>query len=339
MSQLTFPELDTLESIIDTLKDRGDIEIIGRIPYQNTTFPLYCITFGSQQPGVPVLAFFGGVHGLEKIGSEVLFAYLQTIANLLEWDAEFAARLEKTRLVFFPLVNPVGVFQGTRSNGNGVDLMRNSPIRCSGDRSIYSGHRLSRHLPWYQGIPEQMEEEAKALCQVVRDKVFNASRSICVDLHSGFGIHDRIWFPYAYTKIPFPDIAEVYAWKRLFDRTYPNHFYRIEPMSQEYMIDGDLWDYLYLEHIQQRDNGQLFLPLTLEMGSWLWLRKNPRHLFRRHGLFHPVLPHRRQRILRRHLTLFDFLYRCLLNPDTWAHLDRHQKQIFHQEALQYWYGG
>jgi len=339
MSQRLFPELDTLESIIDSIKENAEIEVISRIPYKDLEFPLYCITMGSQQADVPVLAFFGGVHGLEKIGSEVLFAYLQTIASLLAWDAEFSERLKKSRLVFFPIVNPVGVYLGTRSNGNGVDLMRNSPIRCAGDRSIYSGHRLSRHLPWFQGIPEQMEAEAQALCQVVRTKIFPAPRSICLDLHSGFGIHDRLWFPYSYTKIPFPDIAEMYAWKRLFDRTYPNHFYRIEPMSQEYMIDGDLWDYLYLEFLQQRVHGQLFLPLTLEMGSWLWLRKNPKHLFRRHGLFHPVLPHRRQRILRRHLTLFDFLYRSLLNPDAWANLDKQQKQHFHQDAIQCWYAG
>jgi hypothetical protein len=183
----------------------------------------------------------------------------------------------------------------------------------------------------------QMETEAKALCKVVRAKVFDAPRSICVDLHSGFGIQDRLWFPYAYSKTPVPDIAEMFALKQLFDRTYPNHFYKIEPMSREYMIGGDLWDYLYLEFKQQKENGRLFLPLTLEMGSWHWLRKNPMHLFRRHGLFHPVLPHRRQRILRRHLILFDFLYRSLLNPNSWAELDNQQKKQLHQEALKEWY--
>ncbi len=339
MSRATFPELDELESMIGELQDRAQVEVIGSVPYKQDNFPLYCITVGSQQPDVPVLAFFGGVHGLEKIGSEVLFAYLRTVNSLLQWDAEFSARLEKSRLVFFPIVNPIGVLLGTRSNGNGVDLMRNSPIQCSGERNIYSGHRLTPHLPWYQGAPDQMEKEAEALCKVVREKVFPSSRAICIDLHSGFGINDRLWFPYAYSKVPFPDIAVMFAWKCLFDRTYPNHFYRIEPMSQEYMIDGDLWDYLYLEQLQQHEEGHLFIPLTLEMGSWLWLRKNPRHLFKRHGLFHPVLPHRRQRILRRHLTLFDFLYRSLLNPQAWADIDEHQKYQYHQDAIRCWYAG
>ena len=48
-----------------------------------------------------------------------------------------------------------------------------------------------------------------------------------------------------------------------------------------------------------------FLPLTLEMGSWLWVKKNPRQLFSRHGIFNPLIEHRQQRVLRRHLALLD----------------------------------
>ena len=103
------------------------------------------------------MAYFGGVHGLEKIGSEVLLSYLQTIVHLLEWDEEFAARLEKSRLVFMPIVNPVGVFRGSRCNGNGVDLMRRAPDRGRRQDQLYSGHRLSPSLPWYRGEQTEME--------------------------------------------------------------------------------------------------------------------------------------------------------------------------------------
>ena len=79
------------------------------------------------------------------------------------------------------------------------------------------------------------------------------------------------------------------------------------------------------------------MSLTLEMGSWQWLRKNPLHLFHRHGLFHPMLPHRHQRILRRHLTLFDFLLRAMLCPHAWAELDPTQQSLHQQHAIQLWY--
>lgn len=337
MSHPPFQELAQLEDIIAQLGDRARVEVVDRIAYKDREWPIYCIVLGSMRPDVPVLAYFGGVHGLEKIGSEVILSYLQTIVHLLDWDEEFAERLKKSRLVFVPIVNPVGVYRGTRCNGNGVDLMRNAPVEGVGNTKLYSGHRLSPRLPWFRGDESQMEKEAKALCRVVHQYLFDAPLSIAVDLHSGFGIHDRLWFPYASRKKPMPSLAEVYALKTLFDRCYPNHFYKIEPMSQEYVINGDLWDYLYDDFIQRSEGQRLFLPLTLEMGSWLWLRKSPLHLFQRHGLFHPLLPHRQQRILRRHFTLFDFLYRSLLYPKQWAHLQQGQKDTSQQQALALWY--
>ena len=332
-----FPELEQLEAVAELLGDRARCEIVETIRHKQHLFPIHCISLGSTRPDAPVLAYFGGVHGLEKIGSEVLLSYLQTVAALLDWDEEFNRRLEHSRLIFMPIVNPVGVVRGTRCNGHGVDLMRNSPIESVGNTRLYSGQRFSNKLPWYRGDESQMELEAQALCRVVHRELFDAPLAIAVDLHSGFGIHDRLWFPYASCRTPYPGIADAYALKQLFDRCYPHHFYKIEPMSQEYVISGDLWDYLYDQHADRHGSQRLFLPLTLEMGSWAWLRKNPTHLFQRHGLFHPLLPHRQQRILRRHLTLFDFLYRSLLNPGAWAHPDLDLRQIRRQKALELWY--
>jgi hypothetical protein len=337
MKQINFQELAQLEDIIKQLGNRALVEVIDYVNYKHLRFPIYCITLGSMQADVPVLAYFGGVHGLEKIGSEVILAYLQTIVHLLDWDEEFATRLQKSRLVFVPIVNPIGVYLGTRSNGNGVDLMRNAPIEGSGNTKLYSGHRLSPLLPWYRGNETEMEVEAQALCQIINQQLFKAPLSIAIDLHSGFGLHDRLWFPYASSKKPMPNLAETYAWKQLFDRCYPHHFYKIEPMSQEYVINGDLWDYLYDDFLLQNKGQALFLPLTLEMGSWLWLRKNPMHLFQRYGLFHPLSPHRQQRILRRHFTLFDFLFRSLLYAQQWAHLSAAQKQENDNKAHALWY--
>ena len=337
MPNKAFLELEQLENIIAQLGDRAQVEVVERIAYKGRMFPIYSIVLGSMQPNVPVLGYFGGIHGLEKIGSEVILSYLRTVVNLLDWDEEFVARLEKSRLVFMPIINPVGVYRGTRSNGNGVDLMRNSPIECDGNTKIYSGHSLSPYLPWFRGDTICMEPESLALCKVVNQHMFDAPLAISLDLHSGFGIRDRLWFPYASSRKPLPTLAETYAWKLAFDRCYPHHFYKIEPMSMEYVISGDLWDYLYDEFLAQNGDKKLFLPLTLEMGSWLWLRKSPLHLFQRHGLFHPLCPHRQQRILRRHFTLFDFLFRSLLYPKQWTNLPAEHRAEYREKALELWY--
>lgn len=62
---------------------------------------------------------------------------------------------------------------------------------------------------------------------------------------------------------------------------------------------------------------RIFIPLTLEMGSWTWLRKNPRQIFSSFGAFNPMMPHRYERILRRHLILLDFLVRATRNHKLW----------------------
>ncbi|MDD5462182.1 MAG: DUF2817 domain-containing protein [Methylococcales bacterium] len=339
MANFVLSELAQLERIIEQFGDRAHCEVIARIPYKTHQFPIHCITLGSKQPETPTLAFFGGVHGLEKIGSEVILSYMQTISRLLDWDEEFAARLEKSRLVFVPFVNPVGVYIGTRANGNGIDLMRNAPIDAEGATRLYSGHRISPRLPWYRGSggESKMEIEAQALCYVVQKHVFSSRLSITLDLHSGFGLRDRLWFPYASRKTPFSNLAETVALKENFDRCYPHHIYKIEPTCSEYLIHGDLWDYLFDQFVERAPESGLFLPLTLEMGSWLWLRKSPRHLFSRRGLFHPILPHRQQRIYRRHFLLFDFLHRSLLYPSAWTGLTEQQKHLNIQKGMESWY--
>jgi len=99
----------------------------------------------------------------------------------------------------------------------------------------------------------------------------------------------------------------------------------VEAQSQKYITSGDLWDFLVLEDQAQRQDA-VFLPLTLEMGSWLWVRKNPRQAFSSLGIFNPIVPHRLQRTLRRHLPLLDFLVRAATSHSKWLGPVRPQRQ-------------
>ncbi len=333
-----FPEMDELESLIEQFGTNARTTVVETVHLKDREFPIYTVEVGSQNLNDPVIAFFGGVHGLEKIGTEVLLAYMRTVLELIRWDHSFNERLKHTRLLFMPIVNPVGIVARSRSNGNGVDLMRNSPVvaeRAGGP--IYRGHRLTPRLPWYRG-PEnvEMEKEAKALCQVVVDKLFPSRLSMAIDVHSGFGAHDRLWFPFAHSKKPFPYAAEVFSLKNLFESSYPHHFYVIEPVSRQYTVFGDLWDHLMIQHTNQI-NKNSFFPWTLEMGSWTWLKKNPLQIFSRFGVFHPMKPHRRQRILRRHNALFDFLHRVVSSPEAWLHLSESDRTAKMKLAMEMWY--
>ena len=334
-----FPELTDLEALIADLGVNARSRKVAEVEAGGMTYPVHAIAIGSQDPAAPSLGFFAGAHGLERIGCEVVLAYLHTLIQLLRWDRAFVERLKHSRLVFVPLLNPVGVRSRTRSNGNGVDLIRNSPLDAEDPGGpIFRGHRLSPWLPWYRGPKDgRLEIETEALFDVVRTELLPSRVSLSVDVHSGFGARDRLWFPYAHTRRPYPFLAEAYRLKELFDQTYPHHVYVVEPMSRQYTIHGDPWDYLFEEHRRRADAG-FFMPFTLEMGSWIWLKKNPLQLFLKDGVFNPVVPHRRKRILRRHLNLFDFLHRAILSPEAWLEQSKEQRALNQERALGLWYG-
>ena len=339
LARRSFPELTDLESLIVGFGDRARVRVVAEVTHNDKTYPLHCLTLGSKDPEAPTVGFFAGVHGLEKIGSEVVLAYMHTLLELMRWDKNFQDRLQHSRLVFMPLLNPVGIVNRTRSNGNGIDLMRNSPLDGEeGTGPFYRGHRISPKIPWYRGVQgAEMELEVRAMLEVLEQEILPAKIALTVDVHSGFGAKDRFWFPYSHTRKPYPFLPEAFALKGLFDMTYPNHFYAFEPMSRQYTIHGDPWDYKFESH-RQKPNSGFWTPFCLEMGSWMWLKKNPLQVFNKDGVFNPMLPHRRSRILRRHLNLFDFLHRAVLSPGAWLEQPAEVREKNHKSALELWYG-
>jgi len=179
---------------------------------------------------------------------------------------------------------------------------------------LAGGQRIGAWLPWYRGpAGAPMEAESRALLRVVQEELLPRPLSFAVDCHSGYGWRDSIWFPYAGTRRPMAHLPEMYLLKTLFEQAHPHHGYTFEPQSHQYLLHGDLWDHAY----DLTPHGNLFLPMTLELGSWLWIKKNPRQLFSREGIFNPIKAHRTARVLRRHVSLFDFLGRVAFAPDRW----------------------
>lgn len=313
----TLPELRELERLLELGRHHLQASVACEVRAGDIDFPVYRLTLGNPDPKLPSIGFFGGIHGLERIGTQVLLYFLRSLITRLEWDNSLHHLLQDVRLVFMPLINPGGMWQSTRCNPNGVDLMRNAPIDATGKVPfLLGGHRISPLLPWYRGAADAgMETENLALCRVVSEELLTRPFSIAVDCHSGFGSRDRIWFPHAHSGEPIAHLADILTLEELFHQTLPNNRYLFEPQSKHYRTHGDIWDYLYLQ--SQRDKRKTFLPLTLEMGSWLWVRKNPRQLFSRHGMFNPSVEHRLHRVLRRHAVWLDFLMRAASGHDKW----------------------
>lgn len=295
-------------------------------------YPMELLSLGTTRADAPRAIIVGGIHGNERIGVDVVLAFLHSLLEQATWDHHLQSLLQEIRLLVVPIANPAGYLHGTRSTAAGIDMMRNAPIDAEHAHWLLGGQRLSNRLPWYRGT--ELAPETTALLELVKRETAQAPLSISVDCHSGFGAVNRIWFPWAHRRDPVPHLAEIYALRNLFRRTYPNHIaYRIEPQCQHYMTHGDIWDYLYARSLAG-DQGTL-LPLTLEMGSWLWVRKNPMQIFNRHGLFNPLVPHRRRRILRQHLVFLNFILTALANRTAWLpHAS--ERPALSTDARRYW---
>ncbi len=330
-------ELNELQQLIAEAGALLEHRVVGTVNCRSEPLQLHALALGNPDPALPAVGFFGGVHGLERIGAAVVLAFLRSLVGRLSWDGVLQRQLETMRLIFMPLVNPGGMLQGTRANPNGVDLMRNAPVDAAEPVPwMVGGQRVSAAMPWYRGpVGAGMQAESQALCDLVSAELLTRPFSIALDCHSGFGMADRIWFPFAHTARPIAHLAEVHALAEIFEASNTHHRYVLEPQSRQYLTHGDLWDHLYLRSAAEPD--RTFLPLTLEMGSWIWVKKNPRQLFSRQGFFNPLIEHRQQRVLRRHMAWFDFLTRAASSHRHWlptgAARDRH-----HRLAMQRWYG-
>ncbi len=330
------PELTELERLMELGRGHFDTRVACEVYVGDKRFPVYQLALGNPDLKLPSIGFFGGIHGLERIGTQVLLYFLRSLLNRLEWDKSLHYLLQNMRLVFMPLINPGGMWQSTRCNPQGVDLMRNAPINAAGRVPfLLGGHRISPLLPWYRGTAgAEMESENQALCRTVHEELLTHPFSISVDCHSGFGLRDRVWFPHAHSVIPIEHVADIIALEELFQQSYPNNKYLFEPQSLQYRTHGDIWDYLYLQ--SQQDKSKTFLPLTLEMGSWLWVKKNPRQLFSLHGMFNPLVEHRLNRVLRGHTVWLDFLMRAACGYENWLEKDPGRGHS-HERALARWY--
>ncbi|OUS30192.1 hypothetical protein A9Q99_06855 [Gammaproteobacteria bacterium 45_16_T64] len=314
---------------------RSNIYRAESITWKGKSFPIDVIELGSDNIDHPCIGFFSGVHGMERIGTQVILAFLQSLTERLQWDDSLINLLTQVKLLFMPIVNPVGIFMHSRCNGNNVDLMRNAPINAEVNVPfLVGGHRLGKALPWYRGKKNaDMEAESQALINTVNQRIIPHKKAITIDCHSGFGLNDRLWFPFAYSARPFPLLAEVTALKNTLDKSYPyHHFYHIEPQSNAYHTHGDLWDYLSVEN-----EGRDFIPLTLEMGSWLWLKKNPKQIFDIFGVYHPIQEHRIKRVLRQHMPLLDFLIRMTASHKYWWPNTTRARKTLENEAFELWF--
>ena len=311
------PEYLELDKILVQNADILTVETLAHLPIRNIHLPVPLLTLGNPVVSETTLLVTASIHGVERIGTQALLAWLQSILQRYRWDSLWRSQFDQEiAIVIMPMVNPTGMYLNQRANSNGVDINRNAPIEAEDPVPfLLGGQRISNRLPWYRGKKNAPQEIELSILEDVIDRFSHRNKPmLALDIHSGFGFKNQIWIPYAFRKQPISDIPLYMALKVLWERNYPNHNYVFEPQSNAYLSHGDVWDYF---HRKCQKQGKLLMPLTLEMGSWNWIKKRPIQLLSFSGLFHPTVPHRHARVLRQHLGLMDFLLAATRNFDQW----------------------
>lgn len=312
--------------ILDIAKLGGKLVKIQQLGFSRKTeggfrFPIHCLEIGKAKAlAKRPVGIVAGVHGLETVGIRILLDFLEYVLH--PKSEGYVSEIEKGKLalVVIPIVNPGGVAQKTRSNPAGVDLMRNSGLDAEEAPFFFGGQSFSAKLPYYRG--STLEPESRALFRYLNQYFFSIDSQVLpvMDLHSGFGTIDHVWWPYARTKNPCVDtpvyekISEYWKVQRKHTR------YKFGPQSETYTTHGDLWDRFY-DHFQSKKQKEkrtsLFLPLTLEVGTWSDLKENPGKIFRKRGIFNPAKDNKFSTIVTYRDFLRDFVLLSQSNVKDW----------------------
>src|SRR3990167_3776625 len=81
------PELMALDKIVGQGAPHLQARVVCEVSVAaGHRFPVHAITLGTADPLAPAVGFFGGVHGMERIGAQVVIAFLQHVVMRLRWD-------------------------------------------------------------------------------------------------------------------------------------------------------------------------------------------------------------------------------------------------------------
>ncbi|EOQ88597.1 zinc carboxypeptidase [Leptospira yanagawae serovar Saopaulo str. Sao Paulo = ATCC 700523] len=276
-------------------------------------FPIYVLEIGKPKAiKKNVSALVAGVHGLETIGIRVLLDFLDHLLTHKTSVLYNEIKNGELGIVCIPILNPGGVAMKRRSNPRGVDLMRNSGVEAVKAPFFFGGHKYSNFFPYYRG--NVLQSESRVLDRFFYEYLLNAENEMIpvVDIHSGFGTIDHVWWPYASIHRPCADEPLFQKMANHFTNSLNHYLYRFGPQSETYTTHGDLWDRLYdlfLERANSKTNAQnsRFLPLTLEMGTWSDIKIDPWKIFRKRGIFNPARESKQKSIISHRKFLSDVM--------------------------------
>lgn len=126
----SYPEITAVETIGKSV-DGKDINALVISSYSGSS------TGPSSLEMEPRVRISGGIHGNEKITTEVLIRFINYLVSSYSSDTEIRDLVDSRYIVIIPVINPDGYAKGSRYNSNRVDLNRNFSRGWSNEYTVY----------------------------------------------------------------------------------------------------------------------------------------------------------------------------------------------------------
>ena len=83
---MSFRELRKLQRFIKNAPSFVRVSELATIHTKKGSLPINSIIIGSEDKSLPTFGLFGGIHGLEKIGSHLVINQLKYLVKQMQWD-------------------------------------------------------------------------------------------------------------------------------------------------------------------------------------------------------------------------------------------------------------
>ena len=77
----SFAEYDGLKALLDEGARWFETRSVATVEVSHRKFELFVAGVGSSDPQAPAIGFFGGIHGLERIGTQLMLDYMRALLS------------------------------------------------------------------------------------------------------------------------------------------------------------------------------------------------------------------------------------------------------------------
>ena len=292
ISFLTIIIIMTYIEYLNLQKQYPQLKILNQVDNKKK-YPIYLASIFNS-PTAPTLIITAGCHGLEEIGCKISLSFLNAFMK-------YNLQNQSINLFVIPVLNPYGLITKHRSNINGVDLMRNGPVKKKEKSTFFfGGHNWSSLFPFYRGT--KLQPENKILISLMEEIYAKTNDKIFyIDIHSGFGSKNIILLS------PSSKLTRNKKLFSIFINQAQTAGMKVGELP--YLIQGDMLDYLYNLFPKERSAFA-----TIEIGTWKYLRRHPWLIFKIKNWFNPPKKYTKE-VVELHTSMLINMLKDIMNRD------------------------